>query len=76
MSHDLERITDRKSIRGFERSITFKPDQRVRVIELWQCTRCRAYWEYFGEHPNEDGLIVQDAGSVELLGERQGGGCL
>jgi hypothetical protein len=76
MSHELERITDRKSIRGFERSIAFDHEYRIRVTELWQCTRCRSFWEYYGEHTNEDGLILQDGGSVELLGRGQGGGCL
>jgi hypothetical protein len=76
MSHELERITDQKSIRGFERSIAFDRDHRVRVTELWQCALCRSYWEYYGEHTNEDGLILQDGGLVDLLRGRQEGGCL
>lgn len=75
----MVRITNRKDIHGFERSITFKPDQPVRVLELWQCGNAPAAalcWEFLCERPNEDGSIERDGGSVELMAERLAGACL
>ena len=49
VSYQLERVTDRKKIRGFERSIAWDKEPCRKVIELWQCAVCRCYWEYICE---------------------------
>ena len=75
MSHQLERVTDRKKIRGFERSIAWDKEPCRKVIELWQCAVCRCYWEHVCEEVAPDGSIEQQRWSFEMLVGRQEGGC-
>jgi hypothetical protein len=75
VSHQLQQVTDRKKIRGFERSIAWDKESPFKLIELWQCAACRVYWEYVREIAS-DGVVEHERWSLESLVGRQEGGCL
>lgn len=76
MSHQLERVTDRRKVFHFGQSLANRKEPYRRVIELWQCSVCRSYWEYVRLEPGEDGAMEEHRWSFEVLRGRQGGGCL
>ncbi|MBI2723997.1 MAG: hypothetical protein HYX50_02945 [Chloroflexi bacterium] len=76
MSHQLERFTDRKKIRGFARSVASYKHEYRRILKLWQCAVCRCYWEYIRDETAADGSGEQHRWTFEMLVERQEGGCL
>jgi len=70
MSHRLRLITEKWKIKKLERSIGNHPAYGGKVLELWQCDRCRSYWEYDTEYVTPGGLVERERWHMESLAGR------